>query len=235
MNSVRWPIFFLFLFFFPATLRAACHPSVNADLTQHVMAYGSLINEVSKQRTVPTAGESRPVMLKGFERLWGVHSNLPTFNMTFLTVVPSQPSSLNGAVFDLQYAEDIDRFDKREIPYCRVQILPSQLIFLDEMPAPRGQFWIYISAHKPQAPSNNHPLVQSYVDVFLSGCMTLEKKFNLKNFARGCVQTTHGWSEHWINDRAHPRRPWLDEPQAVPIDRLLQEQLPLYFSAIKLE
>ena len=46
---------------------------------------------------------------------------------------------------------------------------------------------------------------------------------------------TTGWSEHWVNDRIYPRRPFVHQPRAGEIDRLLSASLPELFGRIRLE
>ncbi len=84
-------------------------------------------------------------------------------------------------------------------------------------------------------PEQNYPIIQSYVDIFLRGCINIEEKFNIKDFAKNCVKSTTNWSTHWVNDRIFPRRPSFYEPQAARIDGLLKEILPIEFNKIKIE
>jgi len=50
-----------------------------------------------------------------------------------------------------------------------------------------------------------------------------------------CLATTRDWSEHWVNDRIYPRRPFIYQPRSRQIDSLLAQQLPQYFSRIRIE
>ena len=99
-----------------------------------------------------------------------------------------------------------------------------------------GQAWIYVNGPDSIAPpSPRYPIVQSYVDIFVSGCLEQEERFALGGFARQCLATTAGWSEHWINDRLYPRRPFIHQPRAHQIDVLLSQQLPDHFARIRIE
>jgi hypothetical protein len=99
-----------------------------------------------------------------------------------------------------------------------------------------GQVWIYVNKPKAvAAPNATYPIVQSYVDIFLSGCLEQEQRFELKDFAQRCIATTHDWSEYWVNDRIFPRRPFVYQPKAPQIDSLLSKYLPQYFSRIRIE
>jgi hypothetical protein len=73
------------------------------------------------------------------------------------------------------------------------------------------------------------------VDIFVSGCLEQEQRFGLAAFSQQCLSTTTDWSEHWVNDRIYPRRPFAFQPKARQIDSLLSKQLPQYFSRIRIE
>ena len=79
------------------------------------------------------------------------------------------------------------------------------------------------------------PIVQSYVDIFVNGCLELQDRYGLDGFARECIDSTAGWSAHWVNDRIYPRRPFIYRKNAVRIDRLLQAALPEIFPQIRIE
>jgi hypothetical protein len=49
------------------------------------------------------------------------------------------------------------------------------------------------------------------------------------------VQTTDGWSKHWVNDRPMPRRPYIYQPRAWEIDQRLKQLLPEIFETIQIE
>ena len=86
-----------------------------------------------------------------------------------------------------------------------------------------------------QYPAIDYPIVQSYVDMFIRGCIQVEEKYKINDFAKDCIQSTGQWSEHWINDRIFPRRPSLYEPYAAKIDALLKKTLSEKFKHIKTE
>lgn len=69
----------------------------------------------------------------------------------------------------------------------------------------------------------------------VSGCLEQEQRYGLSGFSRECLATTDGWSEHWVNDRVYPRRPFVYQPKALQIDGLLSTQLPQYFSRVRIE
>ena len=99
-----------------------------------------------------------------------------------------------------------------------------------------GQYWIYIPTTEYLiVPSETYPIVESYVDIFISGCLDIEKKYKLKDFAANCINTTADWSPYWVDDRIYPRRPWVYQSNAIEIDALLQKTIPSFFKKIELE
>jgi hypothetical protein len=76
----------------------------------------------------------------------------------------------------------------------------SPTTFLGTLPDAEAKIWIYVN--KPDriaAPTPEIPIVQSYVDLFMVGCLDLQKKVVAAgvDFPALCVTTTDGWSEHW--------------------------------------
>ena len=84
-------------------------------------------------------------------------------------------------------------------------------------------------------PTPDYPIVQSYVDIMIKGCMELEENYKLTGFAEECISTTSHWSPHWVNDRPMPRRPFIFEKKAVRIDKLLRKNLQQYFDKRQIE
>eukprot|EP00966_Prymnesium_polylepis_P080688 1869484-Prymnesium_polylepis.1 len=79
-------------------------------------------------------------------------------------------------------------------------------------------------------PSVHYPILQTYIDVCVSGCLE-----HGEEFAREFIQTTFKWSPFWLNEREMARRPWLYQEQYMRIDKLLAELAPDYFRFRKLE
>lgn len=213
-----------------------CHPQINIHVPQYIVGYGSLIDEQSKKRTDPTAQESFPVLIKGYARSWSLHSTLPGLNTTFLSAYENKHAFINGVIYQLSNPKHIQQYDVREKGYCRKELTTSKLnVYSATLPAHK-QIWIYSSAQKPnQTPTNDYPIVQSYVDIFIRGCLQIEEKYKIKHFAKDCILSTEQWSDHWVNDRIFPRRPYQYEPYASKIDNLIKEMLPDKFKAIKVE
>jgi len=220
----------------------SCNPHPSPDVSHFIIGYGSLMQTASKERTFKNTGENIPVTVTGFQREWNLKGDGLGPDTTYLGVVESKRARFNGVIFQLPPTEDIveslKSYDAREHFYCRhlvprkdIRVLGGNETGVD------GQFWIYVN--KPQfkdPPTKEYPIVQSYVDVFLSGCIELEEKYDLPNFAKRCVESTKNWSgAHWKNDRLFPRRPFVHQPKAGKIDKVLEESIPKEFELIQIE
>jgi cation transport regulator ChaC len=218
-----------------------CHPVPNAQSSQYIIGYGSLMQNASKSRTDPNTGESIPIIVHGFSRRWNAQGSSVGYSTTFLGVAVDPPSSFNAIVYQLNSADvpkTMKSYDDRESWYCRVKVDFSQIDFVKSGAATdaNGEYWIYIN--KPEftaKPNNDYPIVQSYVDIFISGCLEVEDKYGLTGFAASCIDSTADWDKSWVNDRIYPRRPFLYEPKASRIDKILAAQVPKQYKSIKIE
>jgi hypothetical protein len=190
------------------------------------------MQDESRDRTAPHAGVARPVTVLGYQRGWYVASKGAGLGTTYLGVVRDAARSLNAVLYEIGTSE-LEATDQRERRYCRVLVTPSALEFLSggDKPSTQAQIWIYeIRAGEERLPDEEHPLVQSYVDLFLAGCLEQELHFQLPGFAARCVRTTFGWSTHWVNDRLYPRRAYIFQALAPQIDELLAGEGLLYWA-----
>jgi gamma-glutamylcyclotransferase (GGCT)/AIG2-like uncharacterized protein YtfP len=213
-----------------------CNAAPDPAKAQYIIGYGSLMQGESRQRTTPNANTSYPVKVNGYQRGWFTKGSGIGFSTTFLGVVQSKESALNAAIYLIDVTE-ITAMDKREFAYCRLAVEPENYALLkQDFPLSPRQAWIYVNKPENIATANKrYPIVQSYVDIFLSGCLELEQRFELKDFAKQCLVTTSNWSTQWMNDRIYPRRPFIYQPKAGQIDQLLNEHLPQYFKRIRIE
>ncbi len=219
-------VFFL-LSFLPSLVQAEeCRPAPDLQQPQYIIGYGSLMETASKERTTPKAGESLPVLVRGFERGWYARGSSLS-PVTFLGVKINPDSQMNAVIYRLPILQDLFQTDRREGGYCRSPVASSQIKMLDRSVVPLGQIWIYtVPPSQISSPSPEFPIVQSYVDIVISGCLEIEEVFSLPDFAKQCVETTKGWSTNWINDRLYPRRPFIYQPKAGRIDRVLEQTIP---------
>jgi len=214
-----------------------CHPIANIELPQFVVGYGSLMQDESRKRTSPHAGPAHPVEVNGFRRGWFAKGDPLGFSTTYLGVAADPQSRVNAVIYRVEPTE-LAATDQREAAYCRHSVPLPRIRSLEKEPfeLAESEAWIYVNRRGAIAvPSAQYPIVQSYVDIFVGGCLEQEQRFELAGFARECVATTRDWSVHWVNDRLYPRRPFIYQPKARQIDTLLAQQLPEYFSRIRIE
>lgn len=219
-----------------AGLPGRCNVAPDPKQAQYIIGYGSLMQDESRLRSAPNADTAYPVMVKGYRRGWLAKGPGVGLDTTYLGIVPDQDGRFNAVLYKIS-PDDIPVMDKREFFYCRLAVEPTSYKLLKpETPTPQGQVWIYANKPESVATANEqHPIVQSYVDIFVSGCLEQEQRYALESFAKQCLATTSHWSTAWVNDRLYPRRPYIYQPKAGQIDKLLQEQLPDYFRQIRLE
>jgi len=181
-----------------------CRPSVRSKVTNHVIGYGSLMNKDSRQITVPDATYAPPILVKGFERLWA--SRGQKSEATFLLAVPNKDYAMN-AIYYKAKADDIAATDLREASYCRVKVPRKDIIPLGVKSLPKGDYWMYVKDFKDaEFPTQNFPILQTYADVFMTGCLQTQADFNLTEFGSLCFKTTYNWDlANWLYDRSNPR------------------------------
>ena len=205
-----------------------CHPEVLQQDNNYMIGYGSLMQKQSRRVTHPNARYVYPIEVKGFKRVWGIHGN--NYKTTFLTLVKDKKAFLNAVYYPVgDY--DILEADEREMGYCRILVPKSNIEALGLKDIPEGKYWVYAQKDdKVNLPSKEYPIVQSYVDIFLDGCIQMGKTYNLPDFLDRCVSETYGWPSEtnaWVNDRQFPRRPFRT-PNAFKIDKLLSKEFKDY-------
>ena len=213
-----------------------CRPPVDPSRAQYIVGYGSLMQSASKRMTEPKAGINLPVLVTGFQRAWNHRGTYPT---TYLGVEPAKSAQMAAALYRSFLEDGKLESDAREFSYCRAAVEPASVRMLDgsTVPSP-AEIWIYIDEPESLAPPDEHyPITQSYVDIFITGCMELQDRVFEPgfDFVEQCVVTTRGWSKHWVNDRLQPRRPYIHEPRAFEIDGHLKRLLPAFVDSVRIE
>jgi hypothetical protein len=196
--------------------------------TNYIFGYGSLIQIASRTRTVPSAFATRPAIVKGISRGWYYQADSPSLNPTYLGAVPDPGAETNGVIYPVTLAER-DATDLREADYKRTLVDASGITMFDGGPVPPdAEIWFYASKEKKYT-NAEHPIVQSYVDICIDGCLEIEAMYPLAkeiSFAERFVKTCTDWTTPWINDRIFPYRPFIYMPRAAQIDRTLRNCLP---------
>jgi tetratricopeptide (TPR) repeat protein len=151
---------------------------------------------------------------------------------------------MNGVVYPVS-AEQLKSFDVREVGYYRASI-PLEMIRIDlesgcdaakrraahlheqlctisskardQTPTSLINIWIYVPESNQCAyPDEDYPILQTYVDVCLRGCLQWGGVVLAQHFLR----TTFGWSDCFLNDAPLSRRPWLHRLNYTDIDACL--------------
>jgi cation transport regulator ChaC len=221
-------------------------------MKQYIFGYGSLIEKESRTQTVPQAPEPLPVKVMGLTRGWWARTRVDGFSSTFLGCLDSRSPLLqnldvagytNGVIFEVQ-EQDIQLLDLREKNYTRIQINPHKIIFYKGAVEKDATIWVYVNTFAgpdeffEALPTRDCPIVQSYVDICLNGCIEIEQTFEIagqESFLAEFISSTHYWSAHWANDRIYPRRPHIYCPNATLIDGILKQRLREYFDNIYIE
>jgi cation transport regulator ChaC len=194
---------------------------------QYIFGYGSLVQRQSRVGTWARAEFASPVIVHGVSRGWFDQTGGTSWNPTYLGALLSKDAVCNGVIFPVTAAE-FAAYGDREVGYQLTKIGASQITMLDgSETAPEADIWFYGNTEK-RFPSSEHPIVQSYVDVCLDGCLEIEAMYPLARqakFAEQFVRTTSNWQPPWINDRIYPWRPSVYVPRAAQIDALIQEVL----------
>ncbi|KAJ1569985.1 hypothetical protein HK096_007220 [Nowakowskiella sp. JEL0078] len=144
--------------------------------------------------------------------------------------------SCNGVIFPVQ-EHHLDQFDERESSYLRFKI-PIHFITLlqpncDGVTLEKEHtIWVYVVPENGEIyPDEEYPLIQSYIDVVLSGCLQISERFVLEFvistwckspisdleidklisnlISKAGTDTSDSLSLFynfpWLNDRSHPR------------------------------
>jgi hypothetical protein len=201
--------------------------SATSTRPQYIFGYGSLIERQSRMATWPSAEFASPVVVKGVARGWFDQTDVPSWSPTYLGGIADEGAECNGVIFRVTPSE-FNSYSQRETGYRPTEIDPSQITMLDgSSAAPDGDIWYFANTRK-RLPSAEHPIVQSYVDVCLDGCLEMEAMYpraKQANFAERFIRTTGDWRPPWINDRIYPWRPFVHVPRAWAIDELIRKVL----------
>ncbi len=183
-----------------------------------LFGYGSLICTHSRSRT-GVSGDAFPVELTGITRRWSVP--VPSYQATAVGAHEDPEGRCNGVVFMVD-EDNLARFDEREQGYRRIAVPWHRVTPSTDLPLPTAlPLWAYVG-HNKHEPLPGRPIMQSYLDVILNGCLTYGE-----TFARQFLRTTAPW-QHLVDDRPHPNYPRaMNNPELPPrVDALLASELP---------
>ena len=165
-----------------------------------------------------------PVWVEGYKRAWQLRAKPDSIQMTRLGVIPSDGDKFNAVLISLPAGKltSIDRKAKLE---CRRKIKQNSLKAMNDKGIPAdGDIWFYEAQPKHvDRPADEYPIVQSNIDVFLTGCIEQSERFKIKDFADLCVSTTKFWSVYRANDRRTPLDQKIVQTKNKQVDKLLKK------------
>jgi hypothetical protein len=187
---------------------------MNRKIVQEfVFGYGSLICPKSRSITAPSMmlKTVTPVVVKNVERTWAKRVEGV---MTAMGVRFKDDAQCVGVLLPVEKWE-LKKFDQREQGYDRVPLYLGDVqtvpfldkkhyrakgheIFLKAKQRKHSiKIWMYLQ-QKTDPPSNDAPIVQSYVDTILRGCLSISQRF-----AHEFIVNTKGWTPNeleWDDD-----------------------------------
>lgn len=164
----------------------------------YIFGYGSLIDQRCRQCTFPSE-QAYPARLSGFMRGF---SEVSGSSHSPLVIIPAKTSTVNGVLIPFDEAF-FAKLDAREAGYERFKVSSKQVTRLDGN-AIEGEVYVYGVAHLAE-PSQQTPILQSYLDICLHGCLSIGQFF-----ADEFIASTQTWG-CCLNDRRSPLYPrWRD-------------------------
>ncbi|MGU3493919.1 gamma-glutamylcyclotransferase family protein [Xanthobacteraceae bacterium A53D] len=195
--------------------------------SEFLLGYGSLIETASREGTAGYKLDAVPVRVSphfGYRRVWNARARSGWTALGLEKEVAGRSAApINGVLFPVDELS-LTKFDRRESGYDRVAVPNAMVESLSWLRLPEtGTIWIYVPKADDRSllPDARHPILQSYVDLVMSGALGYGEAF-----ARELVETTFGWSRYWLNDRTTARRPWAAFPQADAVDGILSRIQP---------
>ena len=194
----------------------------------YIFGYGSLIEKESRTRTNPEAVEARPARVTGYRRGW-FHQFAKNVGSTctFLGAIEKPGETANGVIY---HVNDFEKTKQREVGYTATPVPASKIEMLDGSGPwdPAKTVYIFISdpadISKTGEPTKAIPMVESYVDICVHGCLEVEAQYpSAAGFVQEFIRTAPGWNAYWVNDRIYPRRAFIYIPYAGQIDQALQQ------------
>lgn len=157
----------------------------------YFFGYGSLVNLATHDFPDP-----RPASLKGWRRAWR-HTDLRP--VAFLTAIPDPNSEIDGMIAHVP-KNDWAALDEREWAYDRISATRAITHPLKH----DVDIAVYaVPEQKRNDPTQNHPVLLSYIDVVIQGYLRAFGTAGVERF----FATTDGWEAPILDDRAEPRYP----------------------------
>ena len=175
----------------------------------YFFGYGSLVN-----RSTHDYPDVHAATARGWRRVWR-HTTLRP--VAYLTVVPDADCEIDGLIASVP-SGDWQALDTREHAYDRT---PASHQIRHPLPH-QPDIALYAIPHgKHGQPTENHPVLLSYLDVVVQGYL---REFGESGVAR-FFATTSGWEAPLLNDRAapvYPRAQTLSGDETTLVDDALR-------------
>lgn len=168
--------------------------------------YGSLVNLATHDYADP-----HPARLAGWRRVWR-HTKLR--DAAFLSVERCEQTEISGIVARVPGA-DWAALDAREAAYARRDV--TDTVRHQSQPGPVA---VYEVEDIHLSDRNDHPILQSYLDVVVQGYLRVFGEAEAQAF----FETTHGWDTPILDDRAdpiYPRAQRLSPDETLFVDEAL--------------
>lgn len=139
------------------------------------------------------AGKTIPAIASGLVRHWGKVND--SYTASPLVAEPGD-GVVNGVLLEIE-PKELYSFDQREVGYHRVALTHPQIDVQHQI-NPSAEIWVYVK-EKPQSPCHQVPVLQTYIDTVLAGCLEVSEEF-----AHLFIQHTLNWHAPVLNDREAP-------------------------------
>jgi len=141
-------------------------------------------------------------------------------------------NALLGVLFPVESGV-MAQYDIREVGYMRFEVSSEQILIKEEygsdnvrqkaeeykLKLQTARIWTYIpDESRAKFPDKDHPILQSYVDICIRGCL----EWGGAPFAQNFLLTVSGWSEFYLDDTPNSRRPWIHRKDFKVIDGILE-------------
>lgn len=161
--------------------------------------YGSLVNcDTRAAGSVAVRGR-----LRGWVREWRIAGTPGQQGVCSLTVRPQEGTEIFGLMVR-EHRDGLPALDTREWRYDRLDLGAGAFLADPGQGAHDGLGFVYRA--KPEHyrwGSDEHPILQSYVDCVLAGFHRHWGEAGVRHF----IETTDGWHVPILNDRDNPRYP----------------------------
>lgn len=159
-----------------------------------------------------------PVKIRGIRRGWYVvgkriiTTNRSLVNPTFLAAYPKKNSYCTGVLIPVT-SEELQAIDEREegANYVRKKINTKDIQFLQnkyQCSLDLDVFYYAIDPDNKNHPSEEHPILRSYVNICLAGCLDIDRSLGNHDyqFTKEFISTTHSWNycNKWWDDLIQP-------------------------------